>query len=107
MLDNYDFLPIFSFPTYVNYYCPDGLVTDNLEEAKAHGYGLGGNKSTSFGHRDAFETFDHSVLPVMTGIHMTLDRLGGVYLLTYYTKEMEKFFVHFFGITVKILKMAS
>ena len=94
MQDDYNFLPIFLFPTYVNYYCPDGLVTDNLEEAKAHGYGLGGNKSTSFGHGDAFETFDHSVLPVMTGIHMTLDRLGGVYLLAYYTKEMEKFFVH-------------
>ena len=70
MQDDFDFLPIFSFPTYVSYYCPDGLVTDNFEEAKAHGYGTVGNRSASFGHRDAFETFEHSVLPVITGICM-------------------------------------
>ena len=40
---------------------------------------------------DAFETFDHSVLPVITGIRMTLERLGGGYLLEYYTEEKEKF----------------
>ena len=94
MQDDFDFLPIFSFPTYVSYYCPDGLVTDNFEEAKAHGYGTVGNRSASFGHRDAFETFDHSVLPVITGICMTLERLGGGYLLEYYIEEKEKFFAH-------------
>ena len=85
MQDDFDFLPIFSFPIYVSYYCPDGLVTDNFEEAKAHGYGTVGNRSASFGH---------SVLPVITGIRMTLERLGGGYLLEYYTEEKEKFFAH-------------
>ena len=94
MQDNFDFLPIFSFPTYVTYYCEGGFMTDDLKEAKKHGYGTNGNRSASFGHRDAFETFDHSVLPVITGISMTLESLGGGYLLTYYTDEKEKFFVH-------------
>lgn len=94
MQDDYDFLPIFSFPTYVHYYCPDGLITESLEEAKAHGYEKDGDRCASFDHGDAFETFDHSVLPVVTGIRMTLERLGGGYLLEYYTEEMEKFFAH-------------
>lgn len=94
MQDPYDILPIFSFPTSVHYYCDDGLITSDLEEAKAHGYGRDGNRTTSFGHGNAFETFDHNVLPVITGLYMTLEPLGGVFLLEYYTDEVGKFMTH-------------
>lgn len=79
------YLPIFSFPTSVNYYCPDGLVTDSLEEAKEHGYGPVGTRCFSFGHGDAFTTFDYSVLPVIENFSMVMEKNWGTFTLDCYS----------------------
>lgn len=71
-------LPVFSFPTSVTYWCDNGFKTSDLEEAKAHGYGKGRSRSTSWGHGDAFETFDFSILPVIEKFSMTLEK-GGMF----------------------------
>lgn len=86
-------LPIFNFQTDVHYYCPDGLVTDDLEEAEEHGYGKSGNRATSFGHGNAFATFDYSILPVIEKISMTLEKNYGCFLLDYYS-DRERFMRH-------------
>lgn len=84
-------LPIFSIKTYVTYYCPDGLRTSDLQEAKEHGYGKDGSTATSFGHNDEFATFDYSVVPVIEKFSMTMERASwGPYLLEYYS-DGEKF----------------
>lgn len=83
--DDYIDLPIFSLKTEVHYYCPDGFVADNLAEAKEHGYGKGRSRATSFGHGDAFATFDYIVLPVIENLSMKLERAYGVFQLTYYS----------------------
>ena len=94
-MNQYDYidLPIFSLYTSVTYYCPDGLVTKDLEEAKAHGYGESGNRATAFGHGDAFATFDYSVLPVIEGLSLVLEQSCGYYDLDYYSGE-ERFMSH-------------
>lgn len=95
MMENSNlFLPIFSFPTSVHYYCDNGFITSDLEEAKAHGYGKNGNKATSFGHGNAFETFDHSILPEVNDVQMKLEAFSFGYLLTYFTKEDEEVMRH-------------
>lgn len=86
-------LPIFSLQTDVSYYCPDGLVTSDLDEAKEHGYGEGRSTSTSFGHDNAFATFDYSVLPVIEKLSMVLEKEYGVFVLRYYS-DGEQFMCH-------------
>lgn len=80
-------LPIFSIRTDVHYYCPDGLVTEDLKEAKEHGYGSDGNRAASFGHGDGFATFDYSVLPEIEKLRLVLERCYGVFLLDCYSGE--------------------
>ena len=80
-------LPIFTIRTDVHYYCPDGVVTEDLEEAKEHGYGKDGRTATSFGHDDGFATFDYSVLPEIENLSLVLERCYGVFLLDCYSGE--------------------
>jgi len=84
IIKDYLDLPIISIDTYVTYYCPDGYQTSDLKEAEAHGYGTGRSTMTTFGHRDAFERFDYSGLPVIDKFSMVLEKNYGVYTLTYY-----------------------
>ena len=85
--DEYIELPIFSVKTEVHYHCPDGFVADNLDEAKVHGYGKGRSRSVSFGHGDAFVTFDYSILPVIEKLSMKLEKTYKTFWLTYYSNE--------------------
>lgn len=71
-------LPIFSLETHVTYWCDNGYKTSDLEDAKAHGYGKGRSRSVSWGHGDAFETFDYSVLPLMENLSISIGK-GGMF----------------------------
>ncbi len=77
--------PVFSLPTFVTYYCDNGFRTSDLEEAKAHGYGKDGSRAASWGHGDAFETFDYSVLPLIEKFSMKVDKNGMFYSVDFFT----------------------
>jgi len=83
--EEYIELPIFSLYTSVTYYCDDGFQTDDLEEAKAHGYGKGRSRATSWGHGDAFETFDYNVLPLMEKFSMKVEKNGMFFSIDFFS----------------------
>lgn len=78
-------LPRFHFETHVTYWCENGFKTSDLEEAKAHGYGKGRSKSVSWGHGNAFETFDYNVLPLIEKLSMTLCKSGLFFWIEFFS----------------------
>lgn len=90
--DEYDdwemsIIPVFSLETHITYYCDDGYRTSDLEEAKAHGYGAGRSKAYSWGHGNAFATFDYSILPVIENFNVKLEKNGMFYTLSHYSDK--------------------
>lgn len=86
-------LPVFDFYTTFTFYCENGYRTDNLEDAIKHGYCEGRGRSFSFGHGNAFETFDYNILPVIENFSMELEDFHYIFFIRYF-KDGEYFKGH-------------
>lgn len=77
-------------PMSRTYYCDNHYTTHNLEDAKAHGYGAGGNRCHSFSHD--LSQIDYDPIPLINNFSLKL--MDGPYgdRLAYLSDERIMFF---------------